>query len=165
MSSVQTSQLISLLANNVLMVIIVMTLTIVAWLRWHWLRAVSRSTRATRRRCRKAYVSFVLSGATLLGLLMSLGLLTLRSMVALNALVIGAMGIFLLSVITLLVALGLCLFDLCQGRSPLPAGRRSSKNDDFLHVSAMALMPAPMAMGAGKRAQRRQRRQRHSKPL
>ena len=122
MSSVQTGQLISLLSNNILMVIIVTAVTLVAWLRWHWLRAGSVATRAVRRRCRWAYISFVLTAVALLGMLVSLGILTLRSMIANNALVMGAMGIFLLSVFTLLIAMGLWYVDLCFGLplQPLP---------------------------------------------
>ncbi|MEM7794270.1 MAG: hypothetical protein AAF579_07415 [Cyanobacteria bacterium P01_C01_bin.118] len=121
MSSVQTSQLISLLINNVLMVITVAAVTLGAWLRWHWLRFEGKRTRSVRRSCRWAYVSFVLAAVTLLGMLSSLGILALRALVSVNALVMVAMGIFVLSVMTLLLALGLWLFDLC---CDLPVVRR-----------------------------------------
>ncbi|MEA5463674.1 hypothetical protein [Leptothoe sp. PORK10 BA2] len=159
MSSVQTGQLISLLINNVLMVIIVTAVTLVAWLRWHWLRAGSVATRAVRRRCRAAYVSFVLTAVALLGMLVSLGGLTLRSMIASNALVMGAMGIFLLSVIMLLVALGLWFVDLCFGLTILPTVRRSRQNPS-LPISPIALMPAVAGTTLRRRrGQRQPRRQ------
>ncbi|MDV3350709.1 hypothetical protein D0962_34060 [Leptolyngbyaceae cyanobacterium CCMR0082] len=158
MSSVQTGQLISLLVNNVLMVIIVMTVTLAAWLRWCWLRSGSTVTRGIRRRCRWAYLSFVLTVATLLGMLTSLGVLTLRAMIAVNALVVGAMAIFLLSVITLLIALGLWFVDLCSDLPAFPVGRRS-REGDLLHAPPIALLPASMATGTRRRrVQRRQRR-------
>ncbi|MEM7064370.1 MAG: hypothetical protein AAF572_14545 [Cyanobacteria bacterium P01_B01_bin.77] len=127
MSSVQTGQLISLLLNNVLMVFIVIAVMLATWLRWHWLQVsvVGKATRLGRRRCRWAYVSFVLTTVTLLGLLASLGVLALRALITLNALVMGAMGLFLLSVITLLLALGIWFVDLCLGYSMLPAPRRT----------------------------------------
>ena len=165
MSSVQTGQLISLLTNNVLMVIIVTIVAAVAWLRWRWLRAASHSTRSLRRRCDWAYISFVLAVLTLLGMLTSLGMLTLRAMVAINALVIGAMVIFLLSVITLLLALGLWLGDLCRGlpvvltiRQPQSATRPPYESD-LLSVAPVALLPAAMvASPRRRRAHRKQRR-------
>ncbi len=166
MSSVQTGQLISLLTNNVLMVIIVMVVAAVAWLRWHWLRASADAI--ARRRCRWAYVSFVLTVATLLGMLTSLSVLTLRAMVAINALVMGAMGIFLLSVITLLLALSLWFVDLCWGLPALPMVRpsmirrsvvRQSRKSTLLPVASIALLPAAMATSnRRRRAHRRQRR-------
>lgn len=160
MSSVQTGQLISLLINNVLMVMIVTVVTLVAWLRWHWLRAGSVATRAVRRRCRAAYVSFVLTAVALLGMLVSLGVLTLRSMIASNALVMGAMGIFLVSVMTLLVALGLWFVDLCFGLPALPTVRQVKHSR---LRTPMALLPVPMFSGETgprrRRVQRQQRRQ------
>lgn len=160
MSSVQTGQLISLLINNVLMVIIVAAVTLFAWLRWHWLRVDAkgrRPERRLRRRCRWAYVSFVLTAMTLLGMLISLGMLTLRAMVAVNALVVGAMGIFLLSVVTLLFALGLWLFDLC---CDLPVARRVRQRSG-LRVPPMALLSASMVAGvAPRRLSRRSQRRR-----
>ncbi len=161
MSSVQTSQLISLLINNVLMILMVMTVAIAAWLRWYWLQTASNVTRAIQRRCRCAYVSFVLTMATLLGMLTSLGVLTLRAMVAVNALVVGAMGIFLLSVITLLLALSLWFVDLCRELPTLQVIRiRRVRHRDWLRGLPVGLMPASMAVGMrrSKRAQRRQRR-------
>ena len=159
MSSVQTGQLISLLINNVLMVIIVTAVTLVAWLRWHWLRAGSVSTRAVRRRCRAAYVSFVLTAVALLGMLVSLGVLTLRSMIASNALVMGAMGIFLLSVVLLLVALGLWFVDLCFGLPALPTVRRARPGAALR--TPTALLPVPMFSGTPRRrrSQRAPKRQ------
>ncbi len=159
MSSVQTGQLISLLSNNVLMVIIVTAVTLVAWLRWHWLRAGSVATRAVRRRCRWAYISFVLTAVALLGMLVSLGILTLRSMIANNALVMGAMGIFLLSVFTLLIALGLWFVDLCFGLPVLPAVRRARPRS-VQHSPAIALLPASIVTThpRRRRVQRQQRR-------
>ncbi|MGD1948091.1 MAG: hypothetical protein ACFB14_00380 [Leptolyngbyaceae cyanobacterium] len=158
MSSVQTGQLISLLTNNVLMVVIVMVVTLSTWLRWHWLRTGSDATYALRRRCRWAHISFVLTVATLLGMLLSLGALTLRAMIAINALVIGAMGIFLISVVTLLIALGLWFVDLCFDLSVLPTAKHVS-NRDLLRARPIALLPVSMA--AGTRRRRAQRRQRH----
>ena len=158
MSSVQTGQLISLLTNNVLMVVIVMVVTLAAWLRWSWLRTGGDATYALRRRCRWAHISFVLTVATLLGMLLSLGVLTLRIMVAVNALVMGAMGIFLMSVVTLLVALGLWFVDLCFDLSVLPTPRHSA-NSDLMHAPPIALLPVSMtAATRRRRAQRRQRR-------
>ncbi|MEM8613263.1 MAG: hypothetical protein AAGF93_14680 [Cyanobacteria bacterium P01_H01_bin.105] len=156
MSSVQTGQLISLLVNNVLMVIIVMVVTIAAWLRWCWLQSGAEVTLSLRRRCRWAYVSFVLTVVTLLGMLTSLGVLTLRAMIAMNALVMGAMAIFLLSVVTLLVALGLWLVDLCSDLPILPVARPSRKGK-LLHIPALS--SASIAVSTRRRrAQRKQRR-------
>ena len=156
MSSVQTGQLISLLSNNVLMVIIVAAVTVAAWLRWHWLRTGSNSTQAIRRR---AYVSFLLAAATLLGMVTSLAILTLRAVVAINALVVGAMGIFLLSVIALLLGLGLWFIDQCRSIRTVAIVRRVS---DRSRPSPLALLPASV-VGAhprrpSRRAQRRQQR-------
>ncbi|MEM1241731.1 MAG: hypothetical protein AAGI45_18010 [Cyanobacteria bacterium P01_H01_bin.26] len=156
MSSVQTGQLISLLSNNVLMVIIVAAVTAAAWLRWHWLRTGSNTTQAIRHR---AYVSFLLAAATLLGMVTSLGILTLRAVVAVNALVVGAMGIFLLSVVALLLGLGLWFIDQCRGIPTTAIVRRVS---DRRPNPPMALLPASV-MGAhprrpSRRAQRRQQR-------
>lgn len=161
MSSVQTGQLISLLFNNVLMVLIVGVVTLAAWLRWHWLQiaVVGKATRVGQRRCRWAYLSFVLTAATLLGLLASLGVLVLRTLVTLNALVTGAMGLFLLSVITLLLALGIWFVDLCLGFSALSATRRTRPSHG-LHVPPMPLFSA-MATESNpcrRAVQRRQRR-------
>lgn len=158
MSSVQTGQLISLLINNVLMVLIVAAVTLAAWLRWHWLQgAVGKAARGGRRRCRWAYLSFVLTAVTLLGLLASLGVLTLRALVALNALVTGAMGLFLLSVITLLLALGIWFVDLCLGFSASPAPRRTRPGQ---HAPPIPLLPAAMAAEITPRRRQVQRRQR-----
>ncbi|MEM9264827.1 MAG: hypothetical protein AAGA46_04825 [Cyanobacteria bacterium P01_F01_bin.13] len=161
MSSVQTGQLISLLINNVLMVVMVMAVTLAAWLRWQWLQTAVGRTRVARRRCRWAYVSFVLTAVTLLGMLVSLGILALRAIVAVNALVMGAMGIFLLSVITLLMALGLWLVDLCFDFPALSVARRTGRGG-ALKVPSIALLPAAISVGhprrLSRRAQRRQRR-------
>lgn len=161
MSSVQTGQLISLLINNVLMVIIVIAVTLAAWLRWHWLQATvwGDATRAARRRCRWAYVSFMLTVVTLLGMLASLGILALRAMIAFNVLVMGAMGIFLLSVITLLLALGLWFVDLCSEFLAVPVTRRP-RQSNALYAPPMALLPAAFATGTNPRRKRAQRRQR-----
>ena len=158
MSSVQTGQLISLLINNVVMVIIVMAVTVAAWLRWCWLRSGNHATLKLKRRCLWAYISFVLTVATLLGMLTSLGVLTLRAMIAVNALVMGSMAIFLLSVMTLLVALGLWFVDLCRDLPVLPMARPSSEGErNLLHVPALS--PASMAVSTRRRrVQRKQRR-------
>lgn len=158
MSSVQVGQLISLLLNNVLMIFIVIAVTLAAWLRWHWLQGavVNRATHIGRRRCRWAYLSFVLAAATLVGMLASLGVLTLRALVALNALVMGAMGLFLLSVITLLLALGIWFVDLCLEFSALPATRRTRPSQ---HAPiSRRLLPA-MAAEINPRRRQVQRRQ------
>ncbi|NEQ50100.1 MAG: hypothetical protein F6K11_08215 [Leptolyngbya sp. SIO3F4] len=158
MSSVQTGQLISLLINNVLMVIIVAAVTLFAWLRWRWLRVDRQSRRSVRRSCRWAYVSFVLAAMTLLGMLVSLGMLSLRAMVAVNALVVGAMGMFLLSVMALLLALGLWLFDLC---CDLPVTQRV-RQPSSLRVPSVAFFPVSVNARStsprrlSRRAQRRQ---------
>lgn len=154
MSSVQTGQLISLLVNNVLMVMIVVAIATVAWLRWHWLRATGGRNRT--RRCRWAYLSFVLTVATLLGMLSSLGMLSLRAIVAINALVTGAMGVFLLSVITLLLALGLWFIDL----SSEPSAVGQPRDNDLMSTRPVALLSASMMVSTrrSKRMQRRQRR-------
>ncbi|MGD1854786.1 MAG: hypothetical protein ACFB2W_11095 [Leptolyngbyaceae cyanobacterium] len=148
MSSVQTSQLISLLVNNVLMIIIVAAVTLVAWLRWHWLRTEIHSIRAGRRRYRWAYVSFVLTSVTFLGMLVSLIMLALRSLIAVNALVAGAMGVFVLSVVTLLVAMGLWLWDLC-----LPVVVRRGNGASLR--PPMVLLPATNSRRVARRTQRR----------
>ena len=155
MSSVQTGQLISLLSNNVLMVIIVAAVTVATWLRWHWLRTGSHVARAIRRR---AYLSFLLAAATLLGMVTSLGILTLRAVIAVNALVVGAMGIFLLSVVALLLGLGLWFIDQCRGIPTVAIVRRVSDS----RPSPLALLPASVAgphpRRLSRRAQRRQQR-------
>lgn len=152
MSSVQTGQLISLLINNVLMVIIVAVVTLGTWLRWHWLRFEGKRTRWLRRRCQWAYISFVLTAITLLGMLSSLGILALRALVAVNALVVGAMVIFLLSIMTLLLALGLWLFDLC---CDLPVTRQVRQR----RMPPIKLLPISMAgMTRPQRLSRRTQR-------
>ncbi|MBE9068635.1 hypothetical protein IQ260_18480 [Leptolyngbya cf. ectocarpi LEGE 11479] len=159
MSSVQTGQLISLLINNVLMVLIVVAVALAAWLRWHWMQAaVGKVTHLSRRRCRWAYVSFVLTAVALLEMLASLGILALRSLVVLNALVIGAMGLFLLSVLTLFLALGIWFIDLCLEFSALPIPRRT-RLSHRLHAPPVPLLPAMTARvnPPRRRVQRRQR--------
>lgn len=151
MSSVQTGQLISLLINNVLMVIIAAAVTLVAWLRWHWVRVEGKRTQLMRRRCRWAYISFVLTAVTLLGMLSSLGILALRALVSVNALVIVAMGLFVLSVVTLLVALGLWLFDLCCD-IPMARRQRGIPPMTFLPISVTG-MSKPQRLS--RRAQRK----------
>lgn len=151
MSSVQTGQLISLLTNNIVMVVVGGVILIAAWLRWHWLQVWEPPTPIGRRRCRWAYLSFVLTVFTLLGMLASLGMLTLRVMVAFNSLVVGAMGIFLLSVVSLLLALGLWLLDVWSNRTALP--RRQT-----LPSRSMALLPASASISVGPRRRRRRQR-------
>ena len=152
MSSVQTAQLISLLMNNVLMVFIGGVVSIAAWLRWNWLQVWGPPTPLGRRRCRWAYLSFVLTVLTLLGLLMSLGVLTLRAMIDFNALVAGAMAIFLVSVMSLLLALGLWFVDLCAA---VPQRTRQT-----LPSRSVNLLPASASISANPRRRRVQRRSR-----
>ncbi|MEM6251595.1 MAG: hypothetical protein AAF821_01625 [Cyanobacteria bacterium P01_D01_bin.156] len=122
MSSIQTSQLISLLINNVLMVITVALVALGAWLRWRWLHTSPvpefREGRAKRRRCRWAYISFLLTLVTLLGMLISLCALSLRAIVGFNMLVVGAMFFFLVGVLALVAAMGLCFWDMCFAIAP-----------------------------------------------
>ena len=154
MSSVQTGQLISLLINNVLMVLIVAVVTLGTWLRWQWLRG--QRTRSGRRRCRWAYGSFVLMAVTLLGMLVSLGLLALRALLASNALVAVAMGIFVLSVVTLLLGLGLWLLDLC---CDLPVTQRRQSELGVSSVPTLVSESMAKAAKPSRGARRTQRRQ------
>ncbi|MEO0867787.1 MAG: hypothetical protein AAFY17_04920 [Cyanobacteria bacterium J06642_11] len=158
MSSVQTGQLISLLINNVLMVITVTVLAMVAWWRWRWLQfmAVPRQAGAASRRCRWAYISFLLTVVTQLGMLASLGALTLRAIVNFDVLVIGAMGFFLVGVLALLLASGLWLWDICGDVAIAPRRRRRAVID----THAVALLPTSMAAGMSSQRRRKVRRSR-----
>ncbi|MEM9808292.1 MAG: hypothetical protein AAF959_23760, partial [Cyanobacteria bacterium P01_D01_bin.56] len=128
-----------------------------AWLRWRWLQTSDRrGTQVKRRRCRWAYISFLLTVVTLLGLLASLSALALRAIVDLNVLVISAMAFFLVSVLALLVALGLWFWDVCGGMAMTP-GRRH-RHPSAVHPTAVALLPASMAVGVPPRRRRRRAR-------
>ncbi len=157
MSSVQAGQLISLLINNVLMVITVMVVALAAWLRWRWLVEHQGTTRAGRRRCRWAYFSFLLTVVTLLGMLASLSALALRAILAINGLVVGAMFFFLVSVLALLAALGLWFWDVCAGFEIAPTRQQQGQR---AAVHPMALLPTSMVLGGVPRRRRGVRRAR-----
>lgn len=157
MSSIQTGQLISLLINNVLMVITGAIVVLAAWFRWRWLLTTSGyGTPGRRRRCRWAYVSFLLTVVMLLGMLASLSALALRAIVALNVLVIGAMFFFLLGVLALLGALGLWFWDMFSGVELKP-GRRP-RHRAMLHLPSVTLMSVATSVGEQSRRKRGGRR-------
>ncbi|MBT9312085.1 hypothetical protein IXB28_07695 [Leptothoe kymatousa TAU-MAC 1615] len=157
MSSIQTGQLISLLINNVLMVITGAIVVLAAWLRWRWLLTTSGyGSPGKRRQCRWAYLSFLLTVVMLFGMLASLSALALRAIVALNVLVVGAMVFFLLGVLALVGALGLWFWDMFSPVEFKPSRRPRQRT--MLHAPAVTLMSVAMSVGDRSRRKRGPRR-------
>jgi hypothetical protein len=140
MSIEQTTQLIQLILNSVLMVAVSAAVWLGLMLRWMWLdillrgeamgdrrsRWERRSDRRLKRHHQTVTTSLLIAHGSLLLLVASTLLLALRTLMQANWLIQLSMGLFVLGVGGLLLGLGLCLTDwaLAGDRKPSRLERR-----------------------------------------